>query len=30
MSNQITWDEIFVIVFPEFKREIKEELAVVG
>jgi Ca2+-binding EF-hand superfamily protein len=29
LSNAITWDELFVIVFPEFKYDIREELKVV-
>lgn len=28
LSGSVTWDELFVIVFPEFKHDIKEELKV--
>lgn len=30
MSSEVTWDELFVILFPELKAEMKAELAVVN
>ena len=30
MSGELSWDEMFIILFPELKAQLKDELAIVA